>query len=244
MSPSPLADAVEVKVLLFAAPREAAGRREVRVRVADRATARDVLDALVLLHPELARWRGTAAIAVNRRVAAEGAPVSAGDEVALLPPVSGGSSGVSRPARRADLTDRPLDVAAALAAADHTGAGAAVCFLGLVRSPAAEGPVERLEFEAYEAMARAELADVAARACAKFGLVDARIVHRVGTVAAGEPVVLVVVTAAHRTEAFGAAAWIMDELKTVVPIWKKEIGPWGGRWVKDSSAGEHARSGL
>lgn len=219
---------MEVDVLLFAAPREIVGRARTRVAIAAPATAASVLDALVALHPALAPWRGRVALAVNRAVVPATAPVREGDEVALIPPVSGGSG---------RFTEEPPSLDAEVAGLAKAGAGAVVCFLGLVRSPAPEGEVTHLDFEAYAAMAEREIADVAARARAKFGLVDARLVHRLGRVGAEQPVVLVAVSAPHRREAFEAAQWIMDELKTVVPVWKKEAGPWGERWVHAEGRG-------
>lgn len=213
---------MKVEVRLFAGPREAVGARSVTVDVDAPATAASVVDALVAAHPALAAWKDRAVLAVDRAVARDGDAVRAGAEVAFLPPVSGGSG---------RLTDAALDVDPVVAEAAKDGAGAVVCFLGLVRSPGPLGEVTHLDFEAYAEMAETELAAVESRARERFGLVDARIRHRVGRAAAREPVVLVVVTAPHRKEAFAAAAWIMDELKTVVPIWKKEEGPGGERWL-------------
>ena len=215
---------MKVAVLLFAGPREAVGARRVEVDVDAPATAEAVVAALVAAHPALAPWKGRAVLAVDRAVARPGDPVRAGAEVAFLPPVSGGSG---------RLTDAPPRLDPLVAAAAKDGAGAVVAFLGLVRSPGPLGEVTHLEFDAYAAMAEQELAAVEARARERFGLVDARLEHRVGRAAAGEAVVAVVVTAVHRKEAFAAAAWIMDELKTVVPIWKKEEGPGGARWLPE-----------
>ncbi|HWG91941.1 MAG TPA: molybdenum cofactor biosynthesis protein MoaE, partial [Candidatus Thermoplasmatota archaeon] len=161
-----------------------------------------------------------------------------GDEVALMPPVSGGSAPPGR------LHEGPLSVDAVLAEAAKEGAGAAVAFLGLVR----EGPskwvpgesVTRLEFEAYEPMAEQELSRLAEEARGRFGLVDARILHRLGTLGPGEAIVLVLVTAPHRAAAFDAAAWIMDRMKTVVPIWKKEAYASGSHHWVEEGAGRRA----
>lgn len=217
---------MRVTVLLFAGPREALGKRSVHVDVQEPATAGDVVAALVAAHPILAPWQGRAVLAVDRAVSRPQDPVRAGAEVAFLPPVSGGDG---------RLTEGALALDEIVDAAAKDGAGAVVAFLGLVRSPGPLGEVARLRFEAYAEMAEQELAAVEARARERFGLVDARIRHRVGSAAAREPVVLVVVTAPHRKEAFAAAAWIMDELKTVVPIWKKEEGPGGARWLPEGS---------
>lgn len=220
-----------ITVRLFAGPREAVGRREVRVDLhPDDTTVERALDALVAAHPALARWRSSALVSVNRSFASPSDRVRDGDELAFMPPVSGGASAHVRGDAR--VWDGPLSVDDALASMTRAGAGAAVAFLGIARAPA-----ERLEFDAYREMADQEIARVRDAAVAKFGAIDALVRHRVGTLATGEDIVLVVVTAAHRREAFEAAAWIMDELKAVVPIWKKEVGPEGARWVNDPESG-------
>ncbi|MHB8606052.1 MAG: molybdenum cofactor biosynthesis protein [Thermoplasmatota archaeon] len=254
---------------LFAGPREAVGAREVSLVLPHGATLGDARDALEARYPTLAKWRDVATFARNREPAAANVRLADGDELALLPPVSGGagarkkpksrvrsgarglrakatgsgkshlSSSLRRPAEiprapeaqgqtRIQRAGETFQLDATLASLAQDGAGAVVFFLGLVRPPAT-----RLEFDAYEEMANVELARVRDAAVAKFALVDARILHRVGTLATSEPIVLVAVSAPHRAEAFEAAQWIMDELKTVVPIWKKEVTPAGEHWVND-----------
>lgn len=215
-----------VTLKLFAGPREAARTREVVLQVPEGSNVAAVVDALVAAHPALARWRECALVSVNRSFAAPEDPVRDGDELGFMPPVSGGSQ------EKARIWEGPLSVDDALAAAAREGAGAAVAFLGIARPPA-----ERLEFDAYEEMANAELARVRDAAIAKFGAIDVLVRHRLGTLATGESIVLVVVTAAHRREAFDAAAWVMDELKASVPVWKKEVAPGGARWVNDPTEG-------
>lgn len=206
-----------VRVRLFAAPREAVGRAEIDVPLDGEATAERLLAEACARYPQLAPYRATLRVAVNRRLAAPAEPVAPGDEVALLPPVSGGA---------VDFGD-DLAVDRALAGLSRAGAGAAVAFLGLARP---DGGTERLEFEAYREMALAEMSRIEREARAKFSLIDALIRHRLGVVPVGEPSVLVAVLARHRREAFAAAAWIMDELKSAVPVWKKEVGA-RSRWI-------------
>ncbi|HVL47344.1 MAG TPA: molybdenum cofactor biosynthesis protein MoaE [Candidatus Thermoplasmatota archaeon] len=220
-----------VTVRLFAAPREAVGAREVTVEVAPGARVADLLDAVVNRHPALAPWRPHLLVSVNRAFALPTSPVAAGDEVALMPPVSGGSG----------LHEGPFDTDAVVRRLAAAGGGAVVTFTGVVRPTSGDRPggsVVRLEFESYEAMAEEALADVASRARAKFGVLDAVAYHRVGVLAVGEPIVLVAAAAAHRREAFEAAQWMMEEIKSVVPIWKREIAPGGdARWVRDPVGG-------
>lgn len=219
---------LRVKVRLFAAPREAVGKGELAVDVAEGASVADLLDALTLTHPPLAKWRGHLLVSVNRAFVKGDAALAHGDEVALLPPVSGGGE--------ARLHAGELSVDAALAKLSQDGAGAAVVFLGLVRATSGEAPgarVDRLDLEAFEPLAASRLSEIAREAKARFDLTDATILHRLGTLATGEAIVLVATSAPHRKAAFEAAAWIMEALKTDVPIWKREVGPDGARWVND-----------
>lgn len=206
-----------VRVRLFAAPREAVGAGVIDVPLAAGATAESLLLAAAARHPALTAWQPLLRVAVNRRIVGPADPVREGDEVAFLPPVSGGS---------VDFGD-DLSVDRALLCLAPAGAGAAVAFLGLARP---DGGTRRLEFEAYEAMALVELARIEHDAREKFGLLDVLIRHRLGVVPVGEPAILVAVLARHRREAFDAAAWIMDEVKASVAIWKKEVGD-EAHWV-------------
>lgn len=212
---------MKVKVRFFAGTREAVGAPSLDVDVPDQASLADVVALLERAHPRLAAYREHALLAVDGRFAPATTRLHAGAEVALMPPVSGGAG-------RA-LREGPVRAEDALATLRTDGAGAVVTFLGLARPPASV-----LRFEAYEPMAEAELARVRDEAVTKFGLVDAAIAHATGDVPLGAPAVAVAVAARHRREAFEAAAWIMDELKTRVPIWKQERAPSGeARWVND-----------
>lgn len=128
------------------------------------------------------------------------------------------------------LQDGPFSLDALTAQLAREGAGAIVAFIGVVRGD--EG-VAQLRFEAYTEMAEREIEAIRAEAVGRFGLLDCIIRHRLGVLALGEPIVAVAASAAHRRSAFEAAAWVMDELKTRVPIWKQEQGPELARWVND-----------
>ncbi len=133
----------------------------------------------------------------------------------------------------ADLTHAPIDPTPLLAAAAHPACGAVNLFLGTTRDHHQGRRVVRLEYEAYERMALDTLTALERTACERFGLAHCAIVHRLGEVPVTEASVAVVVSAAHRSAAFDAARWIMDELKRSVPIWKKEFFAEGGaEWVK------------
>lgn len=121
-----------------------------------------------------------------------------------------------------DLTCNPIDLAAVLDAVRSPAAGAVVLFLGTVRERTGDRPADSLEYECYLEMAQRELADLEAEACRRWSLVACRIVHRLGTLAVGEASVAIAVSAAHRQEAFAGGQWLIDRIKEVVPIWKKE----------------------
>ena len=130
------------------------------------------------------------------------------------------------------LSATPFDPQAALAdfSAGRTEVGAIVSFLGLARGDVAGA--EALELEAYDGFTEAAIAAAVERARSRFLLLDATVIHRVGRIAVGEPIVLVLTAAAHRREAFEACDFLMDYLKSDAPFWKKEFGPDGPRWIE------------
>ncbi|HET7574319.1 MAG TPA: molybdenum cofactor biosynthesis protein MoaE, partial [Solirubrobacterales bacterium] len=171
-------------------------------------------------------------MAVNRSYVGLGAPLAAGDELALIPPVSGGASGASHPSGceggEADVRVGPEPLSAdrlgRLVATPHTGA--IVTFQGTTRD------VERLEYEAYGEMARERIAAILAEVRARHEIEGAAAEHRTGPVPRGEPSVVVAVAAAHRGPAFAAAREAIDRIKAEAPIWKKEIDGGTGEWVE------------
>jgi molybdopterin synthase catalytic subunit len=152
-------------------------------------------------------------VAVNREYATADEPVRAGDEVALVPPVSGGDVTV----RRIRVTAEPLDVGALSAAVRDARAGAVVLFEGVTRE------VAELDYEAYVEMAEPKLAAIAAEEAERHGLCAVAVEHRTGTVPLGEPSVIVAASAAHRGEAFAGARAVIDRVKAEAPIWKVEV---------------------
>jgi molybdopterin synthase catalytic subunit len=204
-----------VSVRLFAGLRERAGSARIEVELPDGATVRDLLAAM-----ELAPRSCVAAI--NREYATPDAPIAPGDEVALVPPVSGGADVV----RRARVIAGPLDVAAVAAAVRDPAAGAVVLFEGVTRE------VDELDYEAYVEMAEPKLAAIAAEEAARHGLCAVAVEHRTGTVPLSEPSVLVAVSAPHRGEAFAGARAVIDRVKAEAPIWKVEVTGAGRRRVE------------
>jgi molybdopterin synthase catalytic subunit/molybdopterin converting factor small subunit len=214
---------MRVRVRLFGALSERTGREWEVLEVADGATASEVLRAVGDRHPETSELLPRLQVAVNLELVPSEHRIGADDEVALLPPVAGGQASILVGLRPRPSVDQALDVV------QHPDAGGVVAFVGTVR--AEEGWVERLEYSAYPEMAERVLREVAEEAAAKWHLSGIAILHAVGDLAVGERTVVVACSAAHRAEAFEACRYAIDEVKHRAPIWKKEIGPGGARWV-------------
>ena len=151
-----------------------------------------------------------------------------GDEVGLLPPVSGGRGAT----RHTALVDSRIDTEGLVAAAQQPSDGAVVVFHGIVRNQSRDRRTLYLEYEAYEPMAASELEKLADAALTRFAVREIVVVHRLGRVEIGEASVLIVVAAAHRAAAFDACRWLIDTLKQSVPIWKKEYFSDGAVWAQ------------
>lgn len=203
---------VMLKVRLFAGLREAAGADSVEIEVAPEATAASLVEALKA-EPGVGDLldRLPVRVAVNMAYVDSSTVLSEGDEIALVPPISGGSQ------IRARVTDQPLDVAALSSEAGDPGAGAVVVFQGVTRE------VASLEYEAYREMAERRIGEILIDCVERFGLTGAVAEHRTGTVPLGEASVIVAVSSPHRPEAFEAAREAIDRIKDQVPIWKVEI---------------------
>jgi molybdopterin synthase catalytic subunit len=184
-------------------------------------------------YPALAPYEGAIAIAVNQTFASFSTPLATGDEVALLPPVSGGLPEPELPltAAHATLQREPIDSTALLARVKQGEDGAACLFDGVVRNHTRHRRTLYLEYESYPAMAVAEMERLAVEALQRFPIRDLHIAHRVGRLEIGETSVLIVVASAHRGAAFDACRWIIDSLKQSVPVWKKEFFEDGARWA-------------
>jgi MoaE-MoaD fusion protein len=184
-------------------------------------------------YPVLSDILSTCAImvSVNREFVKNNALVKDGDEVALMPPFSGGD----QPSGSVRIQQEPFSIEREVNALrrSSTSIGAIVTFLGTTRDISRGKEVAKLEFEHYPGMAEKKLGEVRARAIKDFGLIDVTIVHRVGTMPAGEEIVLIAVAAGHRDEAFRACRYCIDELKRIAPIWKKETTPEGEVWVEE-----------
>jgi MoaE-MoaD fusion protein len=209
---------VKVDVKLFAMLRERAGADSVEVELSEGATVGDLL-------AELAELIGAMPVraAVNREYAEAARPLAAGDEVALIPPVSGGAD------IHGAVAEGPLSLDRLARMVVRAGAGAVVTFQGMTRG------VERLDYEAYEAMATESLLGILASVADRHGLEAIAAEHRVGPVPLSEPSVIVAAAAAHRPEAFDAAREAIDRIKAEVPIWKREVDGEEERWAEGTT---------
>jgi MoaE-MoaD fusion protein len=210
---------MEVTVRLFAMLRERAGTPEVTLDLPDGARVADALDSLAGLAEGI-----PLVLAVNREYADSEQVLDAGDELALIPPVSGGE-GVSA-TTWSRVSSEPLSLDSLAQRVRDPRAGAVITFSGVTRD------VERLEYDAYAEMAEERMAAITAEAVERHGLCAAAVEHRVGDVPLSEPSVVVAVSAPHRGEAFAGAREIIDRVKAEAPIWKKEVEAGQERWVE------------
>jgi molybdopterin synthase catalytic subunit len=208
---------MQVTVRLFAGLRERAGTGRTELELPDGATVADVWPALALGDEPAGLL-----YAVNRAYTEADRPLADGDEVALIPPVSGGAF---------RLTQGPVDLTAVLDEVVDERAGAIATFLGTVRAQSRGREVIALEYEAYEDMAEQVMAEIADEVTARYELCKVAITHRTGRVEVGETSVAIAVSAPHRQDALGACADVIEALKAQVPLWKKELYEGGEEWI-------------
>ena len=212
---------MQVTVRLFAGLRERAGASRRELELPDGVTVADVWPAL-----DLGEEPGGLVYAVNRAYADGSQPLAQGDEVGLIPPVSGG-------AFELHADEVSLDAVVREVASD--GAGAIATFTGSVRDNARGRKVEYLEYEAYEGMAEQMMEALAESLKAKYEITEVAIHHRTGRVEIGQPSVVIAVSGAHRADALAACKEAIDTLKETVPLWKKEIYEGGEEWIGKGS---------
>ena len=208
---------MRVTVRLFAGLRERAGFRERELDLPDGSSVHGVWPTLGLGDEPAGLL-----YARNKEYVVPDALLADGDEVALIPPVSGGAF---------RLSQEPLSLEEVVREVTSDDAGAIATFVGTTRARARGRAVVRLEYEAYEGMAEQTMAELAAELKARYALVDVAIHHRVGTVGIGETSVVIAVSAAHRSDALAACRDAIDTLKVQVPLWKKEIYEGGEEWI-------------
>ncbi len=218
-------------IKLFATLRERAGTSELSRDFPDGATVAEIWRRLGEEFPALKGHRDTVGFAVNHEYVDDDYRPRAGDEVAFIPPVSGGADVSPQWIGPIAIGRAPIDVAALERAVADPRAGAIVTFAGTTRAENAGRVVTRLEYEAYEPMALSEMRRLAREAGERWRIVRIAVSHRIGRVDIGETSVAIAVSAAHRGEAFEACRFAIDRLKEVVPIWKKEHFEGGEVWI-------------
>ncbi|HTR48749.1 MAG TPA: molybdopterin converting factor subunit 1 [Verrucomicrobiae bacterium] len=233
---------MRVRVLFFGQLRDITGVAQEEAELSDGARVEDLFERYGRRFPKLASFRASIAASVNQEYATWRAPLSSGDEVAFLPPVSGGQQA----AVEEDVfqivreTIRPREIVENLKAPED---GALVVFDGFVRNNYKGQQTLYLEYEAYESMALAKMREIGSEIRAKFSVHRLAIVHRLGRLEIGETSVFIAVSSAHRAAAFDACRYAIDTLKRVVPIWKKEYFAGGAVWAEGELPPQKAISG-
>ncbi|HEX8846496.1 MAG TPA: molybdenum cofactor biosynthesis protein MoaE [Pyrinomonadaceae bacterium] len=232
---------IKVRVLFFGAAREIVGREEIEMNLRAPASAASAFEEILSTYPELQRRFGRSLLfAVNQEYARGDRVVGAGDELAILPPVSGGATDETAAANPDffELTTDPIDVGAVARRNLPPECGATVTLDGYVREWTRGRRTLYLVYEAYEPMALSEMQRLGREAHAQFEITHLGIVHRTGRLEIGETSVVISVSAPHRKAAFEACEWAIRELKRTVPIWKKEFYEDGEVWVEGEGAPE------
>ena len=228
---------MQVRVLFFGMLKDVAGCSSESLTLPDQATAGDVLEHYAERIPKLKAGISSVAISVNQQYARREERLRAGDEVGLLPPVSGGSDKNGPHSSHAGIAivRECIDTAAVLGRIKQPEDGAVVVFEGIVRNHTRDRRTLFLDYEAYEGMALKQLQTLSDQARSQFQIREVAIVHRLGRLAIGETSVLIAVASAHRAAAFDACRWLIDTLKRTVPIWKKEHFEDGAVWADGES---------
>jgi molybdopterin synthase catalytic subunit/molybdopterin converting factor small subunit len=218
---------MHVRVLLFGVLKDLFPEGIESIEVPADATVATLLDHFRTLAPQQQELWASLAVAVNQQYAGLTQPLMDGDEVALLPPVSGGSSHASHVA----LMLEPIQPELLIRVLKQGEDGAVVTFDGIVRNNSHGRRTQYLVYEAYEEMALKLMQSLAQEALTRFAIRDVLLVHRLGKLEVGETSVLIAVASAHRAAAFDACRWLIDTLKTTVTIWKKEHFEDGAVWA-------------
>ena len=232
---------MRVRVLFFGQLKDITGVSEEDAELSEGARVEDLFERYGRRFPKLAEFRPSIAASVNQEYAGWRAPLSTGDEVAFLPPVSGGQQ-----AAVADdiflLVREPIQSRELMESLKAPEDGAVVVFDGFVRNSFNGQRTLYLEYEAYEPMAYAKMREIGAQIREKFKIHRLAIIHRLGRLEIGDTSVLIAVSSPHRTAAFDACRYAIDTLKRAVPIWKKEYFAGGAVWAEGETPSQQAIS--
>lgn len=226
---------MRVRVLFFGRLKEIVGRAEEDAEMSEGARVEDLFARYGSRFPQLAEFRPSVVASVNQEFAAWRTPLTHGDEVAFLPPVSGGEAqgaGTQVSEDVFELVRKPIRTVELVALVKAPGDGAVAIFDGIVRNHSGGRPTLYLEYEAYEAMALAKMREIGAEIHRRFAIHRVAMVHRLGRLDIGETSVWIAISAPHRGSAFDACRFAIDTLKATVPIWKKEFFRDGAVWAE------------
>jgi molybdopterin converting factor subunit 1 len=222
---------MQIHVLFFGVLKEIVGLSSDTLDLPEGSRVENVLAHYTHRAPRFQTMLPSIALSVNQEYSRADHALKAGDEVALLPPVSGGAPSTASPLGEILIVREPINTLSVLTRLKQPRDGAAVVFEGVVRDNTRGRRTLYLNYESYEAMALKEMESLAQQARERFGVFAISIIHRLGRLEIGETSVLIVVASAHRAAAFDASRWIIDTLKKTVPIWKKEYFEDGAVWA-------------
>ncbi len=218
---------MKAKVRLFARLADLAGTRETEVELGEGLSVAEAFRVLCQRFPEMADLAGSLMYAVNAEYVTPDQPLRAGDELALIPPVSGGA-----PEGLFEVIADPLNPQRLIDHVRRDESGAVAVFLGVVRDNSMGRRVLYLEYDAYPEMATRVMREIAEEAMARWPITDVAMQHRTGRLEIGETSLLIAVSSPHRKEAFEACHHLVDRFKEVVPVWKKEVWEGGEVWIE------------
>jgi molybdopterin converting factor subunit 1 len=228
---------MQLRVLFFGVLKDLAGQTTDSLSLPSGATLAEVFGYYEQRIPSLSGWKASIALSVNQEYARLETRLNDGDEIAFLPPVSGGlevkekATGIAQSMRRATIVNKKIDTQLVLDKLKQPEDGAAVVFEGIVRNNTRGRRTLYLNYEGYEEMALKQLESLSAQALSEFNIRDVAITHRLGRLEIGDTSVLIAVASGHRAAAFDACRWLIDQLKKTVTIWKKEYFEDGSVWA-------------
>jgi molybdopterin synthase catalytic subunit len=223
---------MKIHIRYFASFRETTGLNEETLTIGEGATVADARGLLLEKYPRLQPFMERSLCAVNRSYVAPEMALHEGDELVFIPPMGGGQKEDSTMEPLIQLTHEPLQRDELIASIAHPSVGGIVVFEGVVRDNARGKQIRYLEYEVYEEMAEQQIRAIIEEAERRWHIERIAVAHRFGRLEIGEASVIIVVAAPHRAEAFEACRYIIDTLKTTVPIWKKEVATNGESWVE------------
>jgi len=222
-----------VKVKFFAILKNLAGKEDAQFDIGSGIKLKDLVGMIDKEFPKIGEMirNKRVLISINHEIGSDDTQIKDGDEVGILPPFAGGVKGSSMV--RVQKEDFSTDEEINRVKASSGDIGGIVVFLGIGRGTSRGRSIKKLDFEHYPGMAEKKLNEIRGQALKDFDIKEVNIVHRISEIGIGENIVLIVVGAAHRADAFKACKWCIDELKRITPIWKKETTPEGEIWVEE-----------